>query len=157
MSFDMLNDALFAQMERLANAEGDAEIKREIERSEAVSGLACNIIGNAKNAIEVMKCQQREGMDMAGMVATRPKLLGGGEIRIEKQPTVQEVADPWIVDNAEKHTVTYIADRLGWTHEEVVSACDRLGVAPKSLDYSKRSWQEAKGEEYKRVMRRKGA
>lgn len=143
-TFDDLNNALFAQMERLANAESDADIKREIERSEAVSGLACNIIGNAKNAIEVMKCQQREGMDMAGMVATRPKLLGGPP-EVRKIATPQEVADPWIADNASEHTVTYMADRLGWTYEEVVSACDRLGVSAKSADdVEKRSWRKVR-------------
>lgn len=75
-TFDDLNDALFAQMERLANASGDA-LEREIERSEAVSKLAGNIIGNANTAINLLKFQATEGIDMAGMVATRPKMLGG--------------------------------------------------------------------------------
>lgn len=129
MSFDMLNDALFAQLERLSNAESEEEIKREIERSGAVSGLASNIIGNAKNAIEVMKCQQREDFDIAGQVATRPKMLGAAG----KKKVPQEVGDPWIAENARHHTAVYMADRLGWSHEEIVSACDRLGVAPRKL------------------------
>lgn len=77
MSFDALNEALFAQMDRLANAEGDA-LENEIERSRAVSQLAGNIIGNMNTAIGMMKFQASEGMDLAGMVATRPKMLGGG-------------------------------------------------------------------------------
>lgn len=78
-SFDDLNAALFAQMERLANAKDEEVIRREIERSEAVGKLASNITANAKNAIDVMKFQYQEGMDLAGMVATRPKMLGGGQ------------------------------------------------------------------------------
>ena len=78
-SFDDLNTALFAQMERLANATDEEAIKREIDRSEAVGKLATSITANARNAIDVMKFQYAEGMDLAGMVATRPKMLGGGK------------------------------------------------------------------------------
>lgn len=77
-SFDDLNDALFAQMERLAQAQGEDDVKREIARSEAVGTLASNIIGNTRNAITLLKYQSDEGMDLAGMVATRPRMLGGG-------------------------------------------------------------------------------
>lgn len=76
-TFDDLNNALFAQMEKLANADSEESVKREIERSEAVSKLAGNIIGNYNTAINLMKFQASEGMDLAGMVATRPKMLGG--------------------------------------------------------------------------------
>lgn len=142
--FDNLNDALFAQMERLANAEGDA-LEQEIERSRAVSGLAGNIIDNANTAVRLMKFQADEGMGAAGLIATRPRMLGPApQAKVEVRTVAsREVADPWIAENASEHTVTYMADRLGWTHEEVVSACDRLGVSAKSLDYQKRSWTEA--------------
>lgn len=76
-TFDDLNNALFAQMEKLASADSEESVKREIERSEAVSKLAGNIIGNYNTAINLMKFQASEGMDLAGMVATRPKMLGG--------------------------------------------------------------------------------
>lgn len=76
-TFDMLNDALFAQMERLAEASGEDELKREIERSEAVSELAGKVVDNAKTAVSLMRLQQAAGMDMAGMVAEPPKMLGG--------------------------------------------------------------------------------
>jgi hypothetical protein len=155
-TFDDLNNALFAQMDRLANASGE-DVEKEIERSRAVGNLAGNIIANYNTAINLMRFQASEGMDLAGTVAMRPKMLGGVKVEQVKTPTPQEVADPWITDNAENHTVTYMADRLGWTHEDVVSACDRLGVAPKSLDYSKRSYREVSDAEYKRAMRRKGA
>lgn len=143
-SFDDLNNALFAQMERLTTADSKEAVKREIERSGAVSKLATNIISNYNTALRLMHYQRAEGMDLAGMVASRPKMLGGEVIEKKvKVGTPQEVADPWIVENAESHTVTYMADRLGWTHEEVVSACDRLGVSAKSLDYQKRPWDVA--------------
>lgn len=77
-SFDDLNAALFAQMDRLASAEGEEAVQREIARSEAVGTLAANVIGNTKNAIGLLRLQMDEGMDMAGMVATRPRMLGGG-------------------------------------------------------------------------------
>lgn len=151
-SFDDLNAALFAQMEKLATADEDT-IEREIDRSCAVSKLATNIIDNYNTAIKLMQYQNSEGMDLAGKVATRPKMLGGEVEVVKKVGTPQEVADPWIVENAESHTVTYMADRLGWTHEEVVSACDRLGVSAKSLDYQKRSWNETKKESYAKRTR----
>lgn len=76
-TFDDLNAALFAQMDRLANASDEESVRREIERSEAVGKLAGNIIGNYNTAINLMKFQASEGMDLAGMVDMRPKMLGG--------------------------------------------------------------------------------
>lgn len=76
-TFDTLNDALFAQLDRLAGAEGDA-LEGEIERSRAVSSLAGNIINNMGTAVNLMRLQAQEGMDVAGLVATSPRMLGGG-------------------------------------------------------------------------------
>lgn len=76
-NFDSLNDALFAQMERLANTTDKDELEREIERSKAVSQLAGNIISNANTALSLMRLQASEGMNMAELVSARPKLLGG--------------------------------------------------------------------------------
>lgn len=76
-TFDDLNNALFAQMDRLASATGE-EVEKEIKRSQAVGSLAGNIIDNYNTAISLMKFQAAEGMDLAGMVASRPKMLGGG-------------------------------------------------------------------------------
>ena len=47
-----LNDHLFAQMERLSKSKGTDEIKIEIERTRAMSGLAKEMIENAKTALE---------------------------------------------------------------------------------------------------------
>ena len=76
-TFDDLNNALFAQMDRLASASGE-ELESEIERSRAVSQLAGNVINNANTAISLLKLQASEGMDAAGLVATAPRMLGGG-------------------------------------------------------------------------------
>lgn len=46
-----LNTALFDQLERLSKAEGET-LKGEIERTRAVSGLAREIVENAKLALE---------------------------------------------------------------------------------------------------------
>lgn len=77
-TFDDLNNALFAQLDRLANA-GKDEIEYEIERSKAVSSLATNINNNMANAVKVARIMADEGMDMHGLKATMPKMLGGGE------------------------------------------------------------------------------
>ena len=48
-----LNNHLFAQIERLSDEELTGEkLKAEIERSKALSGIAQNIIGNAKLVLE---------------------------------------------------------------------------------------------------------
>ena len=75
-TFDDLNNALFAQMERLMNAKGES-VKEEIERSRAVGTLADGIIGNYTNAINMLKFQASEHMVLDGK-AVIPKMLGGG-------------------------------------------------------------------------------
>lgn len=78
-TFDELNDALFAQMDRLANAADEEAVEREIGRSEAVSKLAGNIIANTKSAIDLVRMQRDAGMDVAAMVSAPPRMLGGGK------------------------------------------------------------------------------
>lgn len=123
-TFDDLNAALFAQMDRLANAEGEA-LDAEIERSGAMSKLAGNVIANYNAAVNLMRFQREEGMEAAGLTASQPRMLGGSP---DGAPS--DDPDAWIAANAPKHTVTYMAEKLGWDYEQVVSACDRLGVAP---------------------------
>lgn len=142
-TFDMLNDALFVQMERLANAEGDA-IEREIERSKAVGQLAGNIIGNANTAINLMKFQASEGMDLAGAVAVRPRMLETRRKPQEKQPVDWDIADDWLLENASEHTLSYLASRLGRSLDEVESRCQDLGVEPKRLDGSRAEYEDFK-------------
>lgn len=48
-----LNNHLFAQLERLGDEEMTQEdLKKEMERSKAINGIAKNIIDNAKTALE---------------------------------------------------------------------------------------------------------
>lgn len=132
-TFDMLNDALFAQLERLANAD-EGNIESEIKRSNAVSQLAANINGNMANAVKVAGILALEGMDVGGMRATLPGMLTAAPL----SESNWEVVDPFIVDNAGKHTVAYIADRLrrqgvDVTQQSVKQRCRELGVEPRDL------------------------
>lgn len=77
-TFDQLNEALTVQLDRLMAADGET-IDREIKRSNAVSQLASNINANMANAVRVSRLLAEEGMDVSGMRATMPKMLGGGE------------------------------------------------------------------------------
>jgi len=77
--FDQLNDALFAQMDKLQSVRpDDAEaMAQAIEQSKAVSQLAGNIISNASAAINLMKFQASAGDTMERRAATTPKMLMG--------------------------------------------------------------------------------
>jgi len=77
-TFDQLNEALTVQLDRLMAADGET-IDKEIKRSNAVSQLASNINANMANAVRVSRLLAEEGMDVSGMRATMPKMLGGGE------------------------------------------------------------------------------
>ena len=77
-TFDQLNEALTTQLDRLMNADNE-NIDKEIKRSNAVSQLAANINANMSNAVRVSRLLAEEGMDVSGMRATMPKMLGGGE------------------------------------------------------------------------------
>ena len=76
-TFDMLNEALFAQLERLERASGD-DVAQEIERSKVVSQLATNINNNMGNAVKAANLLAMEGADVSGLRATMPRMLGGG-------------------------------------------------------------------------------
>lgn len=53
MSLDKLNSALFDQLERLNNAEGD-KLDTEIERSKAMTGIAKNITESARTQLSAI-------------------------------------------------------------------------------------------------------
>ena len=144
-TFDDLNAALFAQMERLANADADS-VENEIARSDAVQKLAGRVIDNANTAIGLMKLQATEGMDMGGMVATAPKMLVG-EGKPALAPPNWEVLDPFIQANADGHTVCYLVDRLRGqgadvSFESVERRCRELGVEPKKLTGSREEYAQ---------------
>ena len=77
-TFDDLNNALFAQIDRLQSARGE-DIEREISRSNAVSKLATNVVNNMNNAVQVARILADEGMDVSGIRATMPRMLGQGD------------------------------------------------------------------------------
>ena len=78
-TFDQLNDALFAQLDKLQSIDprDREQMEQTIEQSRAVSQLAGNIISNANTAISLLKYQSMEGMDLDGIAATTPKMLRG--------------------------------------------------------------------------------
>ena len=76
--FDMLNDTLSVQIDRLMNAEGDA-LEGEIKRSNAVSQLAMNINRNMSNAVNVSKIIAADGADMRSLKKALPAMMGGGD------------------------------------------------------------------------------
>ena len=63
-----LNDLLFEQLEKLVTAEGDEEIKNEINRSKAVSGIATNIIATANLSLEAKKIQLEYGVEESSLI-----------------------------------------------------------------------------------------
>ena len=54
-SISDLNNMLMEQMNRLADAEDVEELNREINRSDAMSSIATQVINNGKLAIEAQK------------------------------------------------------------------------------------------------------
>lgn len=73
-----LNNHLFAQMERLSDEdlEGD-ELKAELERSKAISGIAKDIVSNASLALKVQKAVWERDVDPG---AVPPMLRDGKEV-----------------------------------------------------------------------------
>lgn len=78
-TYDKLNRALFAQLDKLERACTPEAVEREAERSKAVSGLASNIIANTRNALKIAEMQERSGMEAAALVDVTPKVLGSGQ------------------------------------------------------------------------------
>ena len=77
--FDTLNEALFAQMDKLQSIDPRDEDQMEqcIAQSRAVSSLASNIIGNATTAIDLMRFQSMDG-GLGQALVNAPMMLGGG-------------------------------------------------------------------------------
>lgn len=77
--FDQLNDALFAQLDKLQSIDprDTEQMEQCIEQSRTVSQLAGNIIGNASTAISLMKFQASAGDTLENRAACTPKMLTG--------------------------------------------------------------------------------
>lgn len=80
-TFDQLNDALFAQLDKLQSVDyADKEaMEQAIEQTKAVSGIAANIISNNATKISAMKYFENIGVEYGNLAAKAPKMLGGGE------------------------------------------------------------------------------
>lgn len=63
-----LNNLLFEQLENLVTAESDDEIKLQISKAKAVSGIASNIINTASISLEATKIQLEYGENFKGAV-----------------------------------------------------------------------------------------
>lgn len=70
-----LNNHLFMQLERLNDAETEEEVKQELGRSKAVSGIARNVIDNGKLVLEAQRFKHDDRMDANRNV---PRMLTGG-------------------------------------------------------------------------------
>lgn len=148
-TFDMLNDALFAQLDRLAAA-SDEEVEAEIKRSNAVAQLASNINNNMANAVKVANILAMEGVDIGGVKASLPGMLAPHTLH---EPN-WEVVDPFITANAPGHTASYIADRLrsqgvDIDFDGVMGRCAALGVSPKDISAGV-DWKDAEDEKWAR-------
>jgi len=80
-TFDTLNDALFAQLDKLQSIDpaNKEQMRLAIEQTNAVCGLAKNINANMANAVRVAGILDRNGGDVEGMRASMPKMLTGGD------------------------------------------------------------------------------
>lgn len=70
-----LNDALFAQLRRIENAEDGEQLESETNRSHAVCNLAANIIANGRLAVTAAQAS----MGTAEAVSVPRMLLGNGD------------------------------------------------------------------------------
>lgn len=81
-TFDQLNDALFAQLDKLqsVNPSDTDKMEQTIEQSRAVSALASKIIDNANTAVKLMQFQATEGNGMTDMAFnSMNRMLGSGD------------------------------------------------------------------------------
>ena len=78
-TFDQLNDALFAQLDKLQSIDprDGEQMEQCIEQSRAVSQLAGNIIGNASTAISLLRMRSMDG-DVERAIVDAPRMLTGG-------------------------------------------------------------------------------
>ena len=58
-----LNNLLFEQLENLVTAETDEDVKREVNKSKAVSSLASNIVNCAQLSLQAKELQLEYGLE----------------------------------------------------------------------------------------------
>lgn len=78
--FADLNDALFAQMDKLQSVDprDSEQLGRTIEQSQAVSKLAQGIIDNNNSKISAMRFFDDAGVKAGALSDQHAKMLGGG-------------------------------------------------------------------------------
>lgn|GEM_PF-2240595 len=74
--FDKITDVSLAQIDALMHA-GKDDLPLVIEQSKAVSQLLTNLNNNMGNAVKVAHIMAMDGMDVGGLKATMPRMLGG--------------------------------------------------------------------------------
>jgi len=74
--FDKITDVSLAQIDALMNADKE-DLPVVIEQSKAVSQLLTNLNNNMGNAVKVAHIMAMDGMDVGGLKATMPRMLGG--------------------------------------------------------------------------------
>lgn len=79
--FSDLNDAMFAQMEKLqsVNPRDTAQMDRVIAQSEAVANLAEKVIHNNNSKVRAMQFFESIGCNIGAIEAQKQKLLGDGK------------------------------------------------------------------------------
>ena len=77
--FDDLNNALFAQIDKLQSIDpaNEEQMKQCIEQSREVSRLAGNVIRNAGTAIDLMRLHHEAGIELEVKTGRSPKMLEG--------------------------------------------------------------------------------
>lgn len=157
--FNRLNEALFAQMEKLQECDlSDAAMaERIIEQSRTVSKLAGGIIANANTAMRLMSLKASSDMELAESVGDHGSLFAptAAPLMIEeggdRKPVRTEAEMEWLKANAPSHTVSYLADRLGWPRAEVNEALAELGASAKVLDGKPdRTWRQENDDSWRK-------
>lgn len=72
-----LNDRIFAELDRLEQAEGE-ELDHEIERAKAISSMCGRAIENANTILRAVQAREDAMDDVAMRVGTTRLLVGAG-------------------------------------------------------------------------------
>lgn len=71
-----LNNHLFTQLERLGDNLNPEELKKEVERSKAITGIATQIVKSAQVSLSALKM-----MHAGDLEANAAKIIGMGEVK----------------------------------------------------------------------------
>lgn len=77
-----LNDRIFAELDRLEQAEGD-DLDREIERAKAISSMCGRAIENANTILRAVQAREDAMDDAAMRIGTTRLLVGAKEVAVE--------------------------------------------------------------------------